>query len=94
MGLKLIGVALQLIVFFSKSLLRAPEARSELSEMVGETHFQRYLPETGEGLIEPEKVRRHILCTGMSMECFGCSARETDNRDRPSVLPTRERARA
>jgi len=44
-----------LIVFFSKSLLRAPEARSELSEMVGETTFQRYLPETSTDLVEPEK---------------------------------------
>ncbi|KAG8860883.1 2-oxoglutarate dehydrogenase E1 component [Tulasnella sp. 330] len=54
-----------LIVFFSKSLLRAPEARSDLSEMVGETTFQRYLPEPHpESLVEPESIRRHILCTG------------------------------
>jgi len=53
-----------LIVFFSKSLLRAPEARSDLSEMVGETGFQRYIPEAHEDLVEPEKIRRHILCTG------------------------------
>ncbi|KIO25714.1 hypothetical protein M407DRAFT_243997 [Tulasnella calospora MUT 4182] len=53
-----------LIVFFSKSLLRAPEARSDLNEMAGETSFQRYIPESGEGLVEPEQIRRHILCTG------------------------------
>ncbi|KAI0801984.1 2-oxoglutarate dehydrogenase complex E1 component mitochondrial precursor [Irpex lacteus] len=54
-----------LIVFFSKALLRHPKARSELSEMIGDTHFQRYIPDSHpEGLVEPEKVRRHILCSG------------------------------
>ncbi|KAJ3541630.1 hypothetical protein NM688_g6060 [Phlebia brevispora] len=54
-----------LICFFSKSLLRHPHARSDLSEMTGETHFLRYLPEPHpENLVEPEKIRRHILCTG------------------------------
>lgn len=29
------------------------------------THFQRYLPEPHpENLVEPEKIRRHILCSG------------------------------
>lgn len=56
-----------LIVFFSKSLLRHPKARSELSEMVGDTSFQRYIPDAHpENLVAPENVRRHILCTGMS----------------------------
>lgn len=55
----------QLILFFSKSLLRHPRARSELSEMVGDTHFQRYLPEPHpESLVPAEQIRRHILCTG------------------------------
>lgn len=59
---------LQLIVFFSKSLLRHPRARSDLSEMVGETHFQRYLPEPHpENLVPPEEIRRHILCTGLCL---------------------------
>ncbi|KAG6812719.1 hypothetical protein H0H92_001080 [Tricholoma furcatifolium] len=54
-----------LIVFFSKSLLRHPRARSDLSEMVGETHFQRYIPEPfQEALVAPEEIKRHILCTG------------------------------
>ncbi|KAG5643626.1 hypothetical protein DXG03_000593 [Asterophora parasitica] len=54
-----------LIVFFSKSLLRHPNARSELSEMVGETNFQRYIPETSQDtLVAPEEIKRHILCTG------------------------------
>ncbi|KAJ8583721.1 2-oxoglutarate dehydrogenase, E1 component [Rhizopogon salebrosus TDB-379] len=54
-----------LILFFSKSLLRHPNARSELWEMVGDTHFQRYIPDSHpEHLVSPEEVRRHILCTG------------------------------
>nr|XP_018263955.1 oxoglutarate dehydrogenase (succinyl-transferring), E1 component [Kwoniella dejecticola CBS 10117]OBR86113.1 oxoglutarate dehydrogenase (succinyl-transferring), E1 component [Kwoniella dejecticola CBS 10117] len=54
-----------LIVFFSKSLLRHPQARSSLEEMTGDHTFQRYLPEPHpENLVEPEKIRRHILCTG------------------------------
>ncbi|KAG6874668.1 hypothetical protein C0993_012670, partial [Termitomyces sp. T159_Od127] len=54
-----------LVVFFSKSLLRHPKARSDLSEMIGDTHFQRYIPEPfQESLVAPEEIKRHILCTG------------------------------
>ena len=54
-----------LIVFFSKALLRHPQARSTLAEMEGETTFDRYLGETqADKLVEPEKVRRVILCSG------------------------------
>lgn len=54
-----------LIIFFSKSLLRHPNARSDLSEMVGDTHFERYIPDVHpEHLVPAEEVRRHILCTG------------------------------
>jgi 2-oxoglutarate dehydrogenase E1 component len=62
------ALVLQLIVFFSKSLLRHPKARSELTEMIGDTHFQRYLPDPHpESLLPPEQIRRHILCSGMSL---------------------------
>ena len=55
----------QLIVFFSKNLLRHPQARSTLEEMSGESHFERYLPDPHpESLCPPEEIRRHILCTG------------------------------
>jgi 2-oxoglutarate dehydrogenase E1 component len=58
-------VFIQLILFFSKSLLRHPKARSDLSEMAGDSSFQRYLPDPHpENLVEPERIRRHILCTG------------------------------
>jgi 2-oxoglutarate dehydrogenase E1 component len=54
-----------LILFFSKSLLRHPGARSDLSEMTGETSFQRYLPDPHpESLVAPEEIKRHILCSG------------------------------
>jgi 2-oxoglutarate dehydrogenase E1 component len=32
--------------------------------MVGDTYFQRYLPETSEEPVRPEDIRRHILCSG------------------------------
>lgn len=58
-------------MFFSKSLLRHPKARSDLQEMVGDTNFQRYLPETHDSnLVVPEEIKRHILCTGRSSVGF------------------------
>ena len=54
-----------LILFFSKSLLRHPLARSSLDEMIGDTSFQRYLPEAGDdSLVPPEQARRLLLCSG------------------------------
>ncbi len=33
--------------------------------MVGETNFQRYIPDSHpDSLVAPEHIRRHILCTG------------------------------
>lgn len=34
--------------------------------MVGDTHFERYIPENAEYLVESEQIKRHILCTGTS----------------------------
>ena len=54
-----------LILFFSKALLRHPQARSTLEDMTGESIFQRYIPDAhAENMVEPEKIRRHILCSG------------------------------
>ncbi|KAI9301347.1 oxoglutarate dehydrogenase, E1 component [Cunninghamella echinulata] len=54
-----------LILPFSKAMLRHPMARSNLEEMTGDTHFQLYLPdEHPEHLVEPEKITKHILCSG------------------------------
>ncbi|KAF9034406.1 Transketolase, pyrimidine binding domain-containing protein [Panaeolus papilionaceus] len=63
-----------LVLFFSKSLLRHPKARSNLDEMVGETQFQRYLPKlhnAESNLIAPEEIKCHILCTDQAREECG-----------------------
>ena len=55
-----------LIVFFSKSLLRHPLARSELSEFTNDSHFQWIIPdpEHGKAIDEPDSIDRVILCSG------------------------------
>ena len=59
-------MGVQLIVFWSKALLRHPQARSSLEEMTAGTAFQRYIPDPHpDNLVPSNEVRRHILCTGM-----------------------------
>jgi 2-oxoglutarate dehydrogenase E1 component len=56
-----------LILFFSKSLLRHPVARSSLDEFTGESHFQWIIPDEGHAngeLESHDKIKRVILCTG------------------------------
>ncbi|KAL9106412.1 MAG: hypothetical protein Q9227_008554 [Pyrenula ochraceoflavens] len=55
-----------LILFFSKSLLRHPLARSNLEEFTGESHFQWIIPdpEHGQSIAERKDIKRVILCTG------------------------------
>ncbi|KZF24844.1 E1 subunit of 2-oxoglutarate dehydrogenase [Xylona heveae TC161] len=55
-----------LIMFFSKSLLRHPIARSNIDEFIGDTHFRWIIPdaEHGKAIEEPENIERVILCTG------------------------------
>lgn len=52
--------------FFSKSLLRHPLARSELSEFTGETHFEWIIDdrELGKTIHNREDIKRIILCSG------------------------------
>lgn len=47
-----------------KSLLRLPEARSSLDEMVDGTGFQRIYPEAGVAAENPTTVKKLIFCTG------------------------------
>jgi hypothetical protein len=62
-----VDTAAQLIVFWSKALLRHPHARSSLEEMTTDTTFQRYIPDSHpDNLVPPNEIRRHILCTGPS----------------------------
>jgi 2-oxoglutarate dehydrogenase E1 component len=58
--------SLALIIFFSKSLLRHPIARSNIEEFTGETQFKWIVPDSehGQSIAEPEKIDRVLLCTG------------------------------
>jgi len=55
-----------LIIFFSKSLLRHPLARSSIEEFTGDSQFQWIIPdpEHGNTINDPEQIDRVILCTG------------------------------
>ncbi|KUL91281.1 hypothetical protein ZTR_01781 [Talaromyces verruculosus] len=55
-----------LIIFFSKSLLRHPIARSDIEEFTGDSHFQWIIPDSAHGtaIDEPEKIERVIMCSG------------------------------
>ena len=61
-----VDIIVQLIVFWSKALLRHPHARSSLEDMTTDTAFQRYIPDSHpDNLASPNEIRRHILCTGL-----------------------------
>ncbi|RMZ81314.1 hypothetical protein DV737_g2609, partial [Chaetothyriales sp. CBS 132003] len=56
-----------LLVFFSKSLLRHPLARSDIEDFLGDSHFQWIIPDPAHasGAINPnEGIERVIICTG------------------------------
>jgi 2-oxoglutarate dehydrogenase E1 component len=56
-----------LIIFFSKSLLRHPLARSDIEDFVGDSQFRWIIPDPAHesGAIKsPEEIERVILCTG------------------------------
>jgi 2-oxoglutarate dehydrogenase E1 component len=58
---------LALILFFSKSLLRHPVARSSIEDFTGESHFQWIIPDEAHATNEIEshdKIKRVILCSG------------------------------
>lgn len=63
-----IGIFLPaLVIFFSKSLLRHPIARSDLEAFTGESHFQWIIPDPAqqaEAIDAPEKIERVIMCSG------------------------------
>lgn len=55
--------------------------------MIGETHFQRYIPEPhAEDLVAPEQIRRHILCTGLPFISTIRSANANAAASRSSLL--------
>jgi len=53
-----------LVIMSPKSLLRHRLVKSDVDDFLPGTRFQRVLPDTGEGLVAPDKVRRIVLCTG------------------------------
>ncbi|KAJ5961844.1 hypothetical protein N7501_006785 [Penicillium viridicatum] len=56
-----------LVIFFSKSLLRHPLARSDIEALNGESHFQWIIPDEAhatEAIDAPEQIERVILCSG------------------------------
>jgi 2-oxoglutarate dehydrogenase E1 component len=55
-----------LVIFFSKSLLRHPIARSPIEDFIGDSHFQWIIPdpEHGSAIAPKEEIERVILCTG------------------------------
>ncbi|CAN6597097.1 2-oxoglutarate dehydrogenase, mitochondrial [Trichomonascus vanleenenianus] len=55
-----------LVLFFSKSLLRHPLARSNLSEFTGDSHFQWIIEdaEHGKTIGTKEETKRVVFCTG------------------------------
>lgn len=55
-----------LALFFSKSLLRHPLARSDMSEFTDDSHFQWIIedPELGKSIADKEGIKRVVLCSG------------------------------
>ncbi|KAG5678104.1 hypothetical protein PVAND_007805 [Polypedilum vanderplanki] len=53
-----------LVIMTPKSLLRHPECKSNFSEMVDGTEFQRVIPDKGPASENPSNVKRLIFCTG------------------------------
>lgn len=67
-----VDMTAQLIVFWSKALLRHPQARSSLEEMTTGTAFQRYIPDSHpDNLVPANEIRRHILCSGLYSQLGG-----------------------
>jgi len=53
-----------LVIMSPKSLLRHRLVKSDIEAFLPGTRFQRVLPDTGEGLVASDKVRRVVFCTG------------------------------
>jgi len=53
-----------LVVMSPKSLLRHRLVKSNIEDFLPGTRFQRLLPDTGTGILEADKVRKIVLCSG------------------------------
>lgn len=47
-----------------KSLLRHHDARSSFDDFIGDSRFQRVIPEKGAALEDPMSVKRILFCSG------------------------------
>ncbi|UNI23704.1 Oxoglutarate dehydrogenase (succinyl-transferring) [Purpureocillium takamizusanense] len=67
-----------LIIFFSKSLLRHPQNRSTVSQLMGSSAFAPVIsdPEHGKSIDAPESISRVIFCTGQVYFAL-CKRRES-----------------
>ncbi|KAF2642696.1 2-oxoglutarate dehydrogenase E1 component mitochondrial precursor [Massarina eburnea CBS 473.64] len=78
-----------LILFFSKSLLRHPLARSDIEEFTGDSHFEWIIPdpahESGE-IAAKEDIKRVILCSG---QVYAALVNERKARELNDVAITR-----
>jgi len=73
-----------LVLFFSKSLLRHPIARSDIDEFTGDSHFQWTIadPAHASGEIEShENIKRVILCSGQVYAALVKHRSEKELRD-------------
>jgi 2-oxoglutarate dehydrogenase E1 component len=78
-----------LILFFSKSLLRHPLARSSIDEFTDESHFQWIIedPAHASGEIgSHEEINRVVLCTG---QVYAALVKERESRGLKDVAITR-----
>jgi 2-oxoglutarate dehydrogenase E1 component len=78
-----------LILFFSKSLLRHPLARSDLKDFVGNSHFQWIIPdpahETG-AIDSHDSIDRVVLCSG---QVYAALHKHRESTGRKDVAITR-----
>ncbi|CED82312.1 2-oxoglutarate dehydrogenase complex e1 component mitochondrial precursor [Phaffia rhodozyma] len=72
-----------LILFFSKNLLRHPNARSNLEDFTGDSLFQRFIPEVSTEIAPKEEVKRVILCSG---QVYQTLLKERDERKINNVV--------
>lgn len=66
-GTILANILIALIIFFSKSLLRHPIARSDIEEFTGDSQFRWIIadPEHEAGALKPnDEIDRVVLCSG------------------------------
>jgi 2-oxoglutarate dehydrogenase E1 component len=76
-------------VFFSKSLLRHPIARSNIEEFTGDSHFQWIIPDPAHesGAIDShENIDRVIMCTG---QVYAALVKHREAEGRKDIAITR-----